>query len=352
MTVMCLLLVSIYMGPAQADVDPGYCDTCHGITCSTEIGNCMNCHIGHVTKVTPDIIPSSPGPAKVHKIHNRLGYEPRKNCVGCHKPYDVIMCSDCHSTYTEAITINMTCTDCHNGLPVPFGHSTEREQLDSGNHSWMRECDVCHEGRNLHFSDFMCLQINDSLPLCSVCHSEEYQLMSSGEHGKSSDTCVDCHNPHDTKPPHGKDVSFKNQKTNISGIISAVGKMPVIGNPVLMLVILMVFISIIYEYKFATPESGKVLMANNIRLNADKDNSRALEFKLEEDGPGVLNRITKDFENKGVRIMGMTMSADPPKIVMFIDFSGTQTTPDELLESVYEPDGKIISADYSEKYEI
>lgn len=310
----------------------------------------MTCH--DAPHGSTAIIPVSPGPVKVHKKHNRLGYLPQEKCKKCHKPSDLIQCSDCHGNHTEQITTETPCIECHESLPTPFGHSIQREQFKAGNHSWMLDCSACHTGRNLKFEDIMVVPINNSLPLCSVCHSQQYKEMKSDDHGKSSDTCIYCHNPHDTEMQGGSNFSIETPRINASGILIEIRETPIIGNPLFLIIFFVIVFSIVYEYKFATPEKGKVLMADNIRLNAIKEYSKALEIFLAGPETEAVKVILREIENKNVQLIGMTMKAEPSMVVMFLDFSNTDATSEDLLDSLTELKENVVSAEYSEKYEI
>lgn len=342
-----LILILGYIDTVHAIVESSTCDECHSIESRPELRDCMVCHNSH----NNEIMPVSPGPVKVHRKHNAMGYLPREECKQCHKPPAMIQCSDCHTNHTEELT-NRSCTDCHGGLPTPFGHSLERSQLPAGNHSWMQSCKVCHVGSNLKFGDVMVVEISDSLPLCSICHSQQYKEMDLSKHGKSSDICVDCHNPHTTKPPAGKEVSINATKLNSTAVVSFWKKLPLIGNPVFLVVLFFIVVSIVYEQIFATSEKGKILMSDNIRMNADKVHSKALEIWLSVNDIETVEKIIQEIKNRDVAILGMTLKTDPAKVVVFLDFSGTEITPEQLLNSVSEVSEHVESANYSEKYEV
>lgn len=342
------LLILGYVQTVHAVVESGTCDECHSIESQPKLKDCMVCHNSH----NNEFMPVSPGSVKVHRKHNAMGYLPREECKQCHKPPNMIQCSDCHTNHTEELIINKSCTECHGGLPTPLGHSVERSQLPVGNHSWMQSCRVCHKGQNLKFGDVMVVEISDSLPLCSICHSQQYKEMDSGRHGKSSETCVDCHNPHTTKPPAGVNISITGPKLNTSAVISIWKKLPLIGNPVFLMVLFFIVISVVYEQIFASSEKGKILMSDNIRMNADKVHSKALEIWLSGNDIETLDKLILEIKNQGVFILGMTMKTDPAKVVLFLDFSGTGITPEELLNSVSGVSEYVESANYSDKYEV
>lgn len=343
-----MILILLVPGYAQPDIDPGYCNSCHDIISRPGLIDCMVCHDAHNARIEP----ISSGPINMHKKHNRLGYLPRKECQQCHKPSDVIQCSDCHTPHQEQIINNISCIECHGGLPAPFGHTSQRSQLISGNHSWMQDCRVCHEGGYLKFGEVLLVPLNDSLLLCSICHSQQSKEMNSGIHGRPPDTCVDCHDPHDTRKPLGVDRSVGSPELNVSNIVNAVKKLPVLGNPIFVIVLLIIALSFVYEFMFASPEKGKILMADNIRLNTYKDHSRAMELLLKGREVETLDRVLREIDRKNVRILGMTMRTDPSRLVMFLDFSETDTTPEALLTAVNNLDEQIQSAVYSEKYEV
>ena len=108
------------------------------------------------------------------------------------------------------------CTECHTKSLAELneGRSGKKAHWDisikHANENTMN-CATCHNGNdmdNLKSLTDTTIDFNNSYLVCSQCHSKQFQDWKGGAHGKRlggwapprlSNTCVNCHNPHD---PH------------------------------------------------------------------------------------------------------------------------------------------------------
>jgi len=75
--------------------------------------------------------------------------------------------------------------------------------------SEIMNCATCHNGENMNSLNSLTgqnIDLNLSHKVCSQCHSNQFEDWKGGAHGKklagwapprASQTCVNCHNPHD-----------------------------------------------------------------------------------------------------------------------------------------------------------
>jgi formate-dependent nitrite reductase cytochrome c552 subunit len=109
-------------------------------------------------------------------------------------------CSECHSkSIPELKATNLKGAKAHNDIQL--NHATP-DQLN---------CNSCHPTQNLDNlkSNLNApIDFNQSFKVCAQCHSSQYKDWLGGAHGKRvkgwvnpriSNTCVDCHNPHNPK---------------------------------------------------------------------------------------------------------------------------------------------------------
>ena len=123
-------------------------------------------------------------------------------------------------TDAQGKPINIACATCHDNRKPNFnqrsGHALREFHqglhYDHGNQS----CLSCHNSENydtLKRADGRSIELNDSMTLCSQCHSTQHRDYLAGLHGgmtgywdltrggRTRNTCIDCHDPHRPKYP-------------------------------------------------------------------------------------------------------------------------------------------------------
>src|SRR3990167_10084520 len=187
------------------------CKYCHGavkpISKETITKPCSQCHGMHSTSEQPQ----ERRPEVLHDIHAYAGrYTRQAACQVCHQ--SPVQCSKCHNAHDDlgldrksktgvSGKQNLSCYDCHGQLPQPKGHEEFRKALSRSNHKWMN-CGTCHlnspKGETkfeLRFQNLVTSSIDDSIKICKICHSLQYEGMKEGTHGSINNVCIDCHNP-------------------------------------------------------------------------------------------------------------------------------------------------------------
>ena len=108
-------------------------------------------------------------------------------------------CSECHTGSLKDLEDNRSGKKAH--WDIKMKHANEKTM----------NCATCHNGEdmdNLKTLTDTKVDFNNSYLVCSQCHTKEFKDWKGGAHGKRiaswapprlSNTCVNCHNPHD---PH------------------------------------------------------------------------------------------------------------------------------------------------------
>ena len=108
-------------------------------------------------------------------------------------------CSECHTGSLKDLEDNRSGKKAH--WDIKMKHANEKTM----------NCATCHNGEdmdNLKTLTDTKVDFNNSYLVCSQCHTKEFKDWKGGAHGKKiaswapprlSNTCVNCHNPHD---PH------------------------------------------------------------------------------------------------------------------------------------------------------
>ncbi|MCP4483317.1 MAG: cytochrome C [Flavobacteriaceae bacterium] len=108
-------------------------------------------------------------------------------------------CSDCHTVSLSELKDRKNIKKAH--WDINLNHANEK----------IMNCATCHNGSAMdHLKSLTNTKIdfNKSYVVCSQCHTKQFKDWKGGAHGKRiaswapprlSNTCVNCHNPHD---PH------------------------------------------------------------------------------------------------------------------------------------------------------
>lgn len=361
-------------------VDLSTCSNCHGtikpIPSYNLTKNCLRCHDTHGTPkgcCQPKIRDSE----KVHEIHAEAGKKvPQnyENCVNCHQ--SPVSCINCHNSH-DNIKLNASdidnftiCTDCHGQLPQSGGHEEFRESLSKYKHNWT-SCNTCHVSPykdatgvykfDLHFKNLFKTSIDNSIELCKICHSLQYEKLKEGNHGEIGSKCVDCHNPHTTKltgpeaiiTPTETPVNISTKVESAKGWITE--KVPILNNPVALVIVAIILASIVFEYVLSKYEVGTKTAYNMIKISAKEETLKTLEVKLKNQNIDIVRRILEEF---GFNILGMTMKKDEDKeeykYVIFVDTRKlimNENDENNLINRVSsESDTK--SVEFTDKYEL
>jgi len=128
--------------------------------------------------------------------------------------------------------VSFPCQKCHNesleNLQMLQAHNAKKAHWDveiihAG--SEVMTCSTCHNRNNLTTLQSLSgesIHIDESFKLCGQCHSSQYKDWQGGAHGKDiggwrkpriSETCVNCHNPHNPSIEH-RWPSRLNKQTN------------------------------------------------------------------------------------------------------------------------------------------
>lgn len=312
------------------------CKECHGkivpIPSSKITKDCLICHETHGMPINC-CQPKSRVPEKVHDIHADAGKLVSKSYGDCSRRchQSPVPCTTCHNSH-ENIDVDIKdtsatiCINCHGKLPQPGGHEDFRNSLSENKHKWMT-CDTCHLdnykiGENtrfgLHFKDLFTTTIDNSIELCKICHSFQYERLGAGIHGKQGDKCIDCHNPHTTKSggiKFQKAESPKDTSTNISEKINSVRKaimtkVPILNNSFAVSIIFIVMVVVIAEYLLSRHEEGTKVAYNMVKIQEREDILKTLEVKLKN---GNIDNINNILVDRGIHILGMTMLKEKSK---------------------------------------
>lgn len=389
-----IIYLAIYPNLTQATVDTFKCRDCHGnvtiIESSRITKSCLSCHNTH-GKPLGCCEPTNRDPSAVHSIHGLTGAklgagileggggQPR--CRICHLSSPV-SCTRCHNLHTEGQKED-SCKSCHGKLPTPKGHESFRDALKKSKHAWMN-CETCHKNYNINrtltkfnlkFKDQLNVSIQDNIKLCKVCHSYQYDQYigtKEGIHPKSNKTCADCHNPHTTSFS-GPIVEKENNKTSVAASVPEVSlssiktelitKFPILGNPLVIIIFLIVIIAAISEHFLSIHEKGKKVASNLVRVEVDEENLLTLEIKLSDRNTLDIYDMIEKFD---VEIAGTTLSKKTdvvgPNIVsgreeetymyvMFIDTQGLDIDQQNIIEKIKEMNN-VIGIRITDKYEL
>ena len=318
--------------------------------------DCLNCHSNHDSGQ-----PTVTDPDSVHGIHSHTLKPSARSCGStCH--LGIITCTNCHNFHERGnkpqkgendsignITlqynnVNITnCISCHGQLPQPKGHDNFRNALSVSKHKWMN-CRTCHINDNnfeLHFKDLLSISINDSINLCKICHSLQYNELKEGRHGAGNKTCIDCHNPHTTQfsGPNFQIIPKITPTINLSTSIDTtmgntrqwlVKNIPMLNNPIAVFIIILVIVITISEIVLSNKETGTKIVHNMVKIQENDDILKTLEIRLKNN---EINSVNDILERNGVHILGMTMSkeegkeraSDIFKYVIFIDVTKPKT---------------------------
>jgi hypothetical protein len=392
-----LILISIISlaRSSLANVDPGLCRDCHGAVkpLSPVTKDCMDCHQHHGDVDDPK---PSTSADKAHNIHqNTWDSSTQKGyCTDCHtSPIDCKKCHNTHETVNKSGNNNISnCASCHGALPDPRGHSNFRGALSDSKHNWMN-CQTCHLPLNatsgfnieLHFKDLLVTPINNSIFLCKICHSLEYNELKKGTHGSVNTTCVDCHNPHTTSlsggtgptvgsrtmqsgtKPGAADIQVNdntgNSNTNISSVTKSItsainssgdwltDKVPILQNPFALGIILIVLLATCTDVILTKHEEGKKVAYSMVKIQAGEDTFRTLEIKLRN--MDSINSVNKVLSASGT-IMGTTSMKEKDyglKYVVFVDVPNADTNIESMMAEISAIDG-VESAEVTDKYEL
>lgn len=359
-----------------ADVDPAKCKDCHAIVkpLVTITKDCLVCHYSHANP--PGCCDPKPGTTadKVHRIHQSTEETTANNnfCRACHKaPVECTSCHNIHDTVNTGINKSdnnniSDCLICHGALPDPGGHNDFRNALSGSKHSWMN-CNTCHLPLNsthaglnieLHFEDLLITPINNSINLCKICHSLQYDQLKQGSHGESNRTCVDCHNPHTTLLSGSQIEATKEAEGNNNGNFNAstaldsaenwiTDKVPLLKNPTTVFVVFLVMLAAVSEVILSKKEEGKKTAYNMVKIHANEETFKTLEIKLKSiDSMDSVNKILSDSGN----ILGTTMMKESDSKVKYVVFINTDNIENSInkISSM----GDVESVEVTDKYEL
>lgn len=364
-------LIFLFLQLPSGAIELGRCKECHEavepIPSSIIVKDCNVCHDNH--NMPP---PEIRDPGTVHKKHDAMwGIGSRERCgPSCHKfPPD---CTKCHNIHKAIVQKNISnCNDCHGKIPQPTGHNDFRDALSNSKHAWMN-CETCHiniyvdnfYGYELRFKDLFSVQINESNLLCKICHSSQYEQLKDNIHGTKDKKCVDCHNPHTTKltgpkfqltpketPPVNITTRFESTKKWI------ITKVPILDNPMVVSIIIIVIIVTIAEYILSRQEEGTKTAYNMIKIQSKEDTLKTLEVRLIDKNIDIINEM---LEESGINVLGMTMTkekgkeeengSDIYKYVIFADID-KNINDNDLIDKI-SSSSNVKSADLTDKYEL
>ncbi len=390
------MLILIFLFPQTSlGVNTEQCKDCHGYVkpLGRITNDCTNCH----DQMDHHDPPSIRDRDFVHWKHSQYTFLTQERCTICH--YQNPNCTNCHDTHEivpdaniKNLKLNATqetssisnksnvsnklsvsnklnvsnCIGCHGPLPRPLGHSAFRDALAGSKHSWMN-CRTCHlnsyimgKGNNfeLHFKDLLTVPIDDSIDLCKICHSLQYNKLQNSEHGSPGKKCVDCHNPH-TTDFRGSEIAAPKETVNISKEVGSATdwistNVPIVKNTTALYVIILIILATISEHILSKDEEGKKTAYNTIKVHDSEDTLKTLEIKLKNQNISVVNDI---LDANGISILGMTMTKEEEygdittyKYVIF----GNMTKPideDVLIKEIVTNDN-VTKATFTDKYEL
>lgn len=353
MVLLSLLLLLSFVGNAFASEneitssEDNECIACHDINISTQSAiatqsKCKNCHASdHGSLHTID------GREDYHRIHNGIDRRDEK-CAPCHHTPD---CLDCHITHMPGTEF---CSSCHGSLSPTNSHVDVRTDLSSGNHSWMGHCNTCHSGDKLNISGSYIADLSESNDLCNTCHSPQMNNMSQGEHGEDGNKCVGCHNPHTTYSRGStilasESVDFDWNNLNGTSIIGGIKKILFSKNGLIIVIFCALGITLASKNLMVRYEKDIVILADDSSTVHDKEHSEVLNIKIF--GLSVVDQIFDSIERTDVKVLSAKIKKSKHILVLFLDFSTSTTSKEELLENVNEFKN-VISAEYSDYYKI
>lgn len=380
--IVIFIFIFLFIRTSSGAIEIEYCKECHGkiepIPSYNLTKNCLSCHDTHGTR-KGCCQPKIRDPEKVHEIHERAGKKVPESddCRSCHQ--SPVSCTSCHNSHDNVKLVsadNSTiCVDCHGELPIPGGHEDFRESISENKHNWTN-CNTCHKSPyidsltgnykfELAFKDLFTVPIDNSIELCKICHSSQYERLNEGIHGTSDKKCVDCHNPHTTKLSGPKwTITPKETPVNISTRIESTKgwvteKVPILNNPVLLIIIAIIIIAMVAEYILSIHEKGMKMAYDMIKIHAEENALKTLEVKLRNQNVDTINKILQEH---GVNVLGMTMKKeegiedigkeDIYKYVFFVDVSKSdEKGQDDLIKNI----SSIIdvkSVEFTDKYEL
>jgi hypothetical protein len=290
-----------------------------------------------------------------------------------------MQCSKCHNIHEDlgldrksnktvlAGKQNLSCYDCHGKLPQPKGHENFRMALSKSGHKWMN-CGTCHinspKGEirfELRFKNLVTSSMDDSIKICKICHSLQYEKMKEETHGSINNTCIDCHNPHTTQTTGPSfEVTPVETPVNISMKLEEskewlTQKVPILNNPTILIIIFMIFLVMIAEYGLSKHEEGKKVSYDMVKFTAGEETLKTLEVKLKNQNVNIVNEILQGYGN----ILGMTMKKEKDKewdIFKYVIFIDTNNPMDEMGEKELIDNISLLedvkSVQFSDKYEL
>lgn len=373
-----MTVLTFIVSPGRA-IETEMCKACHGYVKPLD-SITKDCSICHDQQDHHDL-PSRRDREFVHNQHSQYVFLTQKRCTICHKQNPD--CTNCHNSHEIVRAVNLSaiqgarlnvtqnvsnisyCTNCHGGLPTPLGHADFRGALSKSKHQWMN-CRTCHvntyitgKGNNfgLHFKDLLTVQIEDSINLCKICHSFQYNKLKNKEHGNPGQKCVDCHNPHTTDFTGSKIITPK-EATNISSQISSASnwittKVPILQNTTVVLIIIIIVAMTVAEYFLSRDEEGKKTAYDTVKIRGNEDKLKTLEIKSKNQNIDIISEI---LETNGVNILGMTMTKEEDKdvnIYKYVIFVNIESPIDEsvLIDKITDT-YDVIRAIFTEGYEL
>lgn len=174
--------------------------------------------------------------------------------------------------------------------------------------------------------------------------------MISGEHfrAEKDKKCVECHEPHLTNMPAIKVSSsnqsiFDNFQKYLEG--SVITKSPWVPAAVIIIAV-----AAVSEHILTRHERDKIVMSNLLKITADQG-SKALEIELTNEI--YVNSLLEVLREKNALILGMTMHKTPEiKMVLFLDLSKASISENDLLNLIKSLKEAVVTAEYTEKYEL
>jgi len=147
----------------------------------------------HGTSITSDKFTSDIKTIKISEGTHTFFIPERKSQI------ESFACSECHTKSIKDLKGNTSGKKAH--WNISLNHANENTM----------NCTTCHNPNdldNLTSLTHKTIDYNNSYNLCSQCHTKQFKDWKGGAHGKRlggwapprvSNTCVNCHNPHD---PH------------------------------------------------------------------------------------------------------------------------------------------------------
>jgi len=179
--------------------------------------------------------------------------------------------------------------------------------------------------------------------------------MSLGEHGEDGNKCVACHNPHTTYSVGvamfaSETVGFDWNRLNGTSIINGTKSIFSSKNGLIIAIICVLGIVSVSEYLMTRHEKDQIILTDNLRIVHDKEHSEVLQIEVLT--LSAVDQIFDSIERMDIKVLGATIKQSRHNIlVLFLDFSISTTSKEELLENVNEF-RNVISVEYSDNYEI